>query len=116
MIDLSMLTEPGKKFCVRCYDVESCVAFLEEMIKQHPEKCRFWSHGENRWRDRIGEYVDYFPYLNNVDGDRLLWDSDGYAEDNGYFIIDYDELPGARGELPDFGEIDLSGVDIGALF
>ena len=116
MLDLSVLTEPGVKICVRCTDEESTLAFLDEMFLQYPEKCRYWSRGENKWGDRETSYVDYFPYLNNYDGRTLFWGSDGYAESNGYKIIKYYDIPGALGAPADLGEILCSEFDISALF
>lgn len=115
MLDLSMLTEPGVKFCVRCYDKESVSVFLEEMIRQYPEKTRYWKVGENRYDSDVG-HLDYFPYLNNCDGNKLLWDDESYAENNGYTIINFSDIPGATGEPLDFGEIDVSDLDLSALF
>ena len=116
MLDLTMLAEPGRKFCVRCYDKESTDTFLREMIRQYPDRCEFWSGREDKWDERSGEYVDYFPYLNNVEGRNLAWDDCDWAEDNGYDIIDYYDLPGARKECVDFGEITCSERDISVLF
>lgn len=116
MLDLSVLAVPGVKICVRCRDEKSTLAFLEEMFLQHPDRCEFWDRGENKWVKRDSEYIDYYPYLNNVDGYGLCWDGGGYAERNGYTIIDYYDIPGAIGEPMDFGEIVLSDIDICALF
>lgn len=116
MLDLSVLAVPGVKICVRCRDEKSTLAFLEEMFLQYPDRCEFWDRDENRWARRDSEYIDYYPYLNNVDGYGLCWDGGGYAERNGYTIIDYYDIPGALGEPMDFGEIVHSDIDINALF
>lgn len=117
MLDLSMLTEPGVKFCVRCYNKESVAVFLEEMTRQYPEKTKYWEEGEGerKWDSDVG-YFDYFPYLNNHDGTSLLWNNEHYAEDNGYTIVNFNDLPGANGGLFDFGEIVAPDFDLSVLF
>ena len=116
MIDLSQLEEPGKKFCVRCFDEESTLAFLDEMFEQYPEKCKYWTRGENKWGKVYGGYIDYFPYLNGVDGTNLCWDGERYAEENDYIIVNYTDLPGATGLYADFGEIGEQVADFSLLF
>lgn len=49
-------------------------------MSQYPEKCVYWKPGESKWREEDSEYIDYFPYLNGLDGNTLCWDDEDYAE------------------------------------
>lgn len=113
VLDLSMLIECKKPVCVRCRDEESTLDFLKEMFAQYPEQCSNWTPEENKWDINDGNPVTYFPYLNKVLGNRLLWDGSDYAERNGYKIIEYYDLARTQSDL---GEIDAQGVDISMLF
>ena len=50
------------------------------MMSQYPEKCVYWNTGESKWRGEDREYIDYFPYLNGLDGNTLCWDDEDYEE------------------------------------
>lgn len=118
MLDLTMFEEKNVLFCVRCRDEESAITFLNEMIRQYPEKTKFWNSGENKWKEAIDDgenHVDYFPYINNCGGTTLAWDDDDYAETHSYRIVEYYDIPGSR-PLEDLGDIDGSGFDINSLF
>ena len=118
MLDLTMFEEKNVLFCVRCRDEESAITFLNEMIRQYPEKTKFWHSGENKWEEAIDDgesHVDYFPYINNYGGTTLAWDDDDYAETHSYRIVEYYDIPGSR-PLEDLGDIDGSGFDINSLF
>lgn len=118
MLDLTMFEEKNVLFCVRCRDEESTLTFLNEMIRQYPEKTKFWYIGENKWEEAIddgGDHVDYFPYINNCGGTTLAWDSESYAEDHRYRIVEFYDIPGAT-PIEDLGEIDCCNFDIGDLF
>lgn len=118
MLDLTMFEEKSVLFCVRCRDEESAITFLNEMIRQYPEKTKFWDSDENKWEEAIDDgenHVDYFPYINNCGGTTLAWDDDDYAETHSYRIVEYYDIPGAR-PLEDLGDIDGSGFDINSLF
>lgn len=118
MLDLTMFEEKNVLFCVRCRDEESAITFLNEMIRQYPEKTKFWHSGENKWEEAIdegGDHVDYYPYINNCGGTTLAWDDDDYAETHSYRIVEYYDIPGSR-PLEDLGDIDGSGFDINSLF
>lgn len=116
MLDLSIFKDSKGPICVRCRDEKSTLFFLEEMMSQYPEKCVYWKPGESKWRGEDSEYIDYFPYLNGLDGNTLCWDDEDYAEKNGYIIIEYYDIPGALGPPDDFGEIDTMDIDISILF
>lgn len=116
MLDLTMFKESADRICVRCRDEESTLTFLKEMMTQYPEKCKYWDGDENKWLNSDDGYIDYFPYLNNRDGDQLCWDNCEYAEENGYKIVEYTDIPGALGLPEDLGDIDLSESDISMLF
>lgn len=118
MLDLTIFEEKNVLFCVRCRDEESAITFLNEMIRQYPEKTKFWNSGENKWEEAIDDgenHVDYFPYINNCGGTTLAWDDDDYAETHSYRIVEYYDIPGSR-PLEDLGDIDGSGFDINSLF
>lgn len=118
MLDLTMFEEKNVLFCVRCRDEESAITFLNEMIRQYPEKTKLWHGGENKWKEAIDDgknHVDYFPYINNCGGTTLAWDDDDYAETRSYRIVEYYDIPGSR-PLEDLGDIDGSGFDINSLF
>lgn len=116
MIDLSVLMEPGKKFCVRCRDEESTVRFLNEMFRQYPERCKYWKIDENKWLKQTYGFVDYYPYFDDPTG-HLYWDENSdYPCEHGFTIIDFYDLPGANGYLSDFGEIESAVPDISLLF
>jgi hypothetical protein len=118
MLDLTMFEEKNVLFCVRCRDEESTLTFLNEMIRQYPEKTKFWHGGENKWEEAIDDdrgHVDYFPYINNCGGTTLAWDSDSYAEDHRYRVVEFYDIPGAT-PIEDLGEIDCCNFNIGDLF
>lgn len=118
MLDLTILEEKNVLFCVRCRDEESTILFLNEMIRQYPEKTKFWHSGENKWEEAIDEgedHVDYFPYINNCGGTTLAWDSGDYADDHRYKIIEFYDIPGAM-PIEDLGEINCHSFDINDLF
>ena len=109
-----MLMEPGKDFCVRCRDEESTIAFLREMFLQYPDKVKFWNEDENKWDETRYDHIDYFPHL-QYSSSLLTWDDETYAEEHGYVIVDYYDIPGAR-PLKDLGEIERHDADLSALF
>ena len=113
MLDLSQFETYNGRICVRCRDEESTLRFLEEMFIQHPEKCRFWSRDENKWDEDVS-YVDYFPYLNGIDGGNLCYDTGSYAKEEGYLIVDFYEIPGAYGEI-DLGDIEKPEFSLDAI-
>lgn len=118
MLDLTMFEEKNILFCVRCRDEESAITFLKEMIRQYPEKTKFWDSGENKWEEAIDDgenHVDYFPYINNCGGTTLAWDDNDYAETHSYRIVEYYDIPGSR-PPEDLGEIDCCSFNISDLF
>lgn len=115
MLDLSIFKDFKAKVCVRCYDEESSLMFLKEMMTQYPEKCRNWSGSENHYLSYNLQYIDYFPYLNDVGGTQLCWDSEDYAENNGYTIIDFESIP-EMFVVADLGELSSVGLNIDLLF
>ena len=118
MLDLTILEEENVLFCVRCRDEESTLTFLKEMIRQYPDKTKFWNSWENKWEEAVdddADHVDYFPYINNCGGTSLAWDDESYAEDNRYRIVEFYDIPGAT-PIEDLGEIDCCNFNIGDLF
>ena len=118
MLDLTMFEEKNVLFCVRCRDEESAITFLNEMIRQYPEKTKFWHSGENKWEEAIDDgenHVDYFPHINNCGGTTLAWDNEDYAETHSYRIVEYYDIPGSR-PPEDLGEIDCCSFNISDLF
>lgn len=110
MLDFSMLRHDKRKLCVRCYNEEDARVFVEEMRRQHPGRCSWWDPGETHWR--FGdEHVDYFPYLNDIDGHDLCWDRDGYAERNGYYIVNFSDIPRLF-PVTDLGDMPQSDISI----
>lgn len=114
MLDLTIFEDPSKKFCVRCRDEESSFSFLGAMKDQHPQRCTRWNRIENHFDNSVG-YIDYYPYINGLDGAELLWDDEDFAEKNGYTIVEFYDIPGAR-PIDDLGEIDSCDFDINNLF
>lgn len=113
MLDLSLLTEPGIKFCVRCWSEKSTLRFLEEMFLQHPDKCKHWRVEDNMWTEGRNNHIDYFPNINEYGG--LTWDDSDYAETCGYTIIDYCNIP-EKGSIIDLGEIENPETNFSTLF
>lgn len=109
-LDFSRLLEPDKKLAVRCMSEHDAEWFLASMKVHYPRKCENWTYPKTRWCG--GDHIDYFPYLNNCDGTRLMYASRNWAEENNYIIIPFEEL---IAEL-DKGEIDQSDISIGELF
>lgn len=107
MFDFSVLKESKAEVCVRCFSKEDAIMFVNKMIDDYPDKTRFWTRGETHWSPS-SSHVDYFPYLNNVQGNRLLWDDGEYAEKHRCLIIDFSSL--VRTE--DLGECTISDVNI----
>lgn len=111
-LDLTPLYEPGVKLCVRCYSEEEAQVFLARMMQEFPDRTRFWTPGETNWHDDF-EFIDYYPYLNHIDGLNLCWDTGEYSEDNEYTVIDFGSLL----RKVDLGDINMefSAEDIAAL-
>lgn len=111
MLNFSKLAEPGVKIALRCFSEEEANEFLREMKDRYPSKCYHWHLPWTRFDPDVG-HVDFFPYLNNLDGDNLLWDDEDWAVRHGYKIVDYMELV----ELEDYGCIEPNFDEIPALF
>lgn len=111
MLNLSMFASYKGKICCRCYSEHEASVFLRSMMEQYPSHTKFWSEGETHWGEHGSDYVDYFPYLNNVDGGSLCWDDESYAEDNDYYIVDFDDIPMLHQSL-DLGDIPQSEMDV----
>lgn len=100
-LDLTPLYEPGVRLCVRCRSEDEALVFLARMMREFPDRTKFWTAGETNWHDDY-EFVDYYPYLNNTDGYNLCWDTGSYSEDNDYTVIEFESLL----YKVDFGEIE----------
>lgn len=109
-LDLSILLEPEKKLAVRFTSEDEAVWFLAAMKVQYPEKCENWTFPSSRWYG--GDSIDYFPYLNNCDGTRMMCASGNWAEENNYTVIPFEMLTGEF----DKGEIVQSDISLDALF
>lgn len=115
MLDLSYLEQYGRHTVVRCWDEESTLLFLDEMMRQYPDKCRHWYKGKNKWTQATNGYLDYYPYPGT--NNSLCWDYDGdYAVENDYTIINFYDIPGALEPMKDLGEISCSDADLSVLF
>lgn len=94
-LDLSVLLEPGVKFCVRCTEQQDAKNFVSAMMEQYPDRTKHWTLDDHKLRRfEPGSYLDFFPDINNMDrwGD-LSWDDRHYAENHGYRIICFDDIP-----------------------
>lgn len=93
-LDLSVLLEPGVKFCVRCTEQTDAKNFVSAIMEQYPEKAGTWDLDDHKLRTWEGSYLDLYPDLNNMNNwDELAWDDQQYADNHGYVIIDFKDLP-----------------------
>lgn len=112
MLDFSIFKDKIKK-CCRCRNVEDAVMFVNEMKRQYPMKTRNWDFGEHHFDPDVG-YIDYFPFLEpGNEFTNLCRDNHGYAERNGYVIIEFSDF--AAMSIKDLGAIDCK-PDLDALF
>ena len=94
-LDLSVLLEPGVKFCVRCTEQQDAKNFVSAIMVQYPEKAGMWSLEDPKLRSwEEGNHLDLYPDLNNMNNwDELSWDDRNFAENHGYLIINFKGLP-----------------------
>ena len=94
-LDLSVLLEPGVKFCVRCTEQVDAKNFVSAIMEQYPKKAGSWTLDDHKLRSwEEGGHLDFYPDLNNMDDwEELSWDDRTYADTHRYIIINFKDLP-----------------------
>lgn len=94
-LDLSRLMEPGERYVVKLTDWEHASALIAAVKLVAPSKGAMWDPADPMWEDSYVEHsggVAYFPDLNNEDDCYLTYGDINTASDEGYIIVDFEEL------------------------
>lgn len=111
-LDLSPLLVPNVKFAVRCETENEAREFIAQVIEQfpskktslHPDNPRFDDDNDGRHGGRA-----YFPDLNDAEGDCFMIGDVEYANNHGFILIYFRDLPIQT-------QIDESDVPLDLLF
>lgn len=107
-LDLSILLGDGL-YAVHCRNEEEAAAFVHAMIREYPDKCVGWDEDHVRWDvdyDKYGGGMAYYPDINYAEGDDLMHGSVNYGLENGFEMIEFDELIGIE-DMMDVGDMSI---------
>lgn len=94
-VDLSPLLVPGIKFAVRCETEEEAIQFATAVTEQFPGKKTYIRPSNVRWMDDnsgIDGGRAYFPDLNEVEHEPMMYGNVQWAIDNGYTIVYFGDM------------------------